>query len=71
MSMIEIIELNYLIDNSYYNTFQCKLPSDFYSFYVDDPVTYFVEIMKGINTLKYFNCRYRGKNKMSIFKKTR
>ena len=29
MSMIEIIELNYQIDNSYYIIFQCKLPLDF------------------------------------------
>ena len=27
---------------------------------VDDPVTSFVEIMKGINTSKYFDCSHRG-----------
>ena len=53
MSMIEIIELNYQIDNSYYIIFQCKLPLDFFTVVpVDDPVTSFVEIMNGINTLK-------------------
>ena len=61
MKNIKIIESNYPIDNSYYNTFQCKLPLDFFTVVpVDDPVTSFVEIMKGINTSKYFNCPHRG-----------
>lgn len=50
MQNIKIIESNYPIDNSHYNTFQCKLPLDFFTVVpVDDPVTSFVEIMKGIN----------------------
>ena len=57
----KIIESNYPIDNSYHNTFQCKLSLDFFTVVpVDDPVTSFVETMKGINTSKYFNCRDRG-----------
>ena len=61
MQNIKIIESNYPIDNSHYNTFQCKLPLDFFTVVpVDDPVTSFVEIMKGINTSKYFNCHHRG-----------
>ena len=61
MQNIKLIESNYPIDNSNYNTFQCKLPLDFFTVVpADDPVTSFVEIMKGINTSKYFNCRHRG-----------
>ena len=45
MQNIKIIESNYPIDNSHYNTFQCKLPLDFFT---------------GINTSKYFNCHHRG-----------
>ena len=52
MQNIKIIESNYPIDNSHYNTFQCKLPLDFFTVVpVDDPVTSFVEIMKGIKAL--------------------
>ena len=31
MQNIKIIESNYPIDNSHYNTFQCKLPLDFFT----------------------------------------
>ena len=53
MQNIKIIESSHMIDNSYY-TFQCKLPLDFFTVIpVDNPMTFFVEIMKGINILKY------------------
>ena len=61
MNTIEILESNYPINNGNYNAFQCKLPLDFFTVVpVDDPVTSFVEIMKGIDTSKYFNCLHRG-----------
>ena len=61
MNTIEILESNYPISNGNYNAFQCKLPLDFFTFVpADDPVASFVEIMKGIDTSKYFNCSHRG-----------
>ena len=62
MDKIEIIESNYSLSKSNYNAFQFKLPLDFYTTVpVDDPVTSFVEIMKGIDTTKYFkNNPHRG-----------
>lgn len=56
MNTIEILESNYPLPNGNYNAFQLKLPLDFLTVVpVDDPVTSFVEVMKGINTNKYFN----------------
>ena len=61
MNTIDILESNYPISNGNYNAFQCKLPLDFFTFVpADDPVASFVEIMKGIDTSKYFNCSHRG-----------
>ena len=61
MKNIELLESNYPLTNANYNAFQCKLPLDFFTLVpVDDPVTSFVEIMKGINTSKYFDCSHRG-----------
>ena len=61
MNTIEILESNYPISNGNYNAFQCKLPLDFFTFVpADDPVASFVEIMKGIDTSKYFNCSHGG-----------
>lgn len=55
MNTIEILESNYPINNGNYNAFQCKLPLDFFTVIpVDDPVTSFVEIMKGIDTSKQY-----------------
>ena len=56
MKTIELIESNYPLGKGNYNAFQFKLPLDFYTTVpVDDPVTSFVEIMKGLDTSKYFN----------------
>ena len=61
MKNIELLESNYLIANGNYDTFQCRLPLDFFIVIpIDDPLTSFVEIMKGINTSKYFDCSHRG-----------
>lgn len=61
MKNIELLESNYPITNGNYNAFQCRLPLDFFTVVaVDDPVTSFAEIMKGINTSKYFDCSHRG-----------
>lgn len=56
MNTVEILESNYPLPNGNYNAFQLKLPLDFLTVVpVDNPVTSFVEIMKGVNTQKYFN----------------
>lgn len=61
MKNIELLESNYPIANGNYDTFQCRLPLDFFIVIpIDDPLTSFVEIMKGINTSKYFDCSHRG-----------
>ena len=61
MKNIELLESNYPIVNGNYDTFQCRLPLDFFIVIpIDDPLTSFVEIMKGINTSKYFDCSHRG-----------
>lgn len=62
MKNIEILESNYPISRINYNAFQFKFPLDFFTEVpVDDPVTSFVKIMKGIDTHKYFkNVPHRG-----------
>ena len=56
MNNVELIESNYSLSKSNYSAFQFKLPLDFYTTVpVDDPVASFVEIMKGLDTSKYFN----------------
>lgn len=61
MNNIEIIESNYPSNKGNYNAFQLKLPLEIFTVIpVDDSVTSFVEIMKGIDTRKYFNCSHRG-----------
>jgi len=56
MNTVTIRESNYSVDKSNCNVFQFKLPLDFYTTVpVGDQVTSFVEIMKGIDTSKYFN----------------
>lgn len=61
MKNIKVLESNYPICNGNYNAFQCKLPLDFFTVVpVDDPVTSFAKIMKGIATSKYFNCYHKG-----------
>lgn len=56
MNDINLIESNYSTNKTNYSAFQFKLPLDFYTIVpVDDPVTSFVEIMKGLDTSKYFN----------------
>lgn len=61
MKNIELLESNYPIANGNYDTFQCRLPLDFFIVIpIDDPLTSFVEIMKGVNTSKYFDCSHRG-----------
>lgn len=56
MNNVQIIESNYSLGKSNYNAFQFKFPLDFFTTVpVDDPVASFVEIMKGIDTSKYFN----------------
>ena len=48
MKNIELLESNYPIANGNYDTFQCRLPLDFFIVIpIDDPLTSFVEIMKG------------------------
>ena len=55
MNNVELIESNYPLGKSNYTAFQFKLPLDFYlNIPSDDPVTSFVEIMKGLDTSKYF-----------------
>ena len=61
MKNIELLESNYPITNGNCDAFQCRLPLDFFIVIpIDDPLTSFVEIMKGINTSKYFDCSHRG-----------
>lgn len=61
MKNIEMLESNYPTSNGNYNAFQCKLPLDIFTVVpVDDPVTSFVEIMKGIDTSRYFRGIHRG-----------
>ena len=55
MNNIEIIESNYSLGKSNCTAFQFKFPLDFYTNVPNnDPVTSFVEIMKGLDTSKYF-----------------
>ena len=55
MNNIEIIESNYSLSKSNCTAFQFKFPLDFYTNVPNnDPVTSFVEIMKGLDTSKYF-----------------
>lgn len=64
MLNIELLESNYPTYNGNYNAFQCRLPLDIDILLpVDDPVTSFVEIMKGIDTRKYFFQGYQRGNK--------
>lgn len=61
MKNIEMLESNYPLSKVNYNVFQCKLPLDILTVVpVDDPVTSFVEVMKGLDTSKYFKCSHRG-----------
>lgn len=61
MKNIELLESNHPITNGSYSAFQFRLSLDFFTVVpVDDPVTSFVEIMKGINTSKYLDCFYKG-----------
>ena len=56
-----MLESNYPLSKVNYNVFQCKLPLDILTVVpVDDPVTSFVEVMKGIDTKRYFNDFHRG-----------
>ena len=60
MKHIELLESNYPITNGNCDAFQCRLPLDFFIVIpIDDLLTSFVEIMKGINTSRYFDCSHR------------
>lgn len=59
-----MLESNYPKCNDNYSAFQFKLPLDIDVILpIDDPVTSFVEIMRGIDTRKYFsgNCQRGNK----------
>ena len=59
-----MLESNYPKYNGNYSAFQFKLPLEIDSILpIDDPVTSFVEIMRGIDTRKYFseNCQRGNK----------